>query len=336
MPRHSTGGRWTRGGGKRGPGSASLIRSTLAGLVGVTALAVAAVAPAAGAATSAAAATAGPSCTFNGSTLPLVTGVEAGSKIDVACTGLPALHPYLMLQTSLLLAVDPKAAPLLEGNVVSLSGLLALVNALPEINPGSLSFVTSNLSGDLDTTYTVPTTQPPDPNATCPPPTIQFNSGLIGCALATIDLSSFKPLTQASGLMVYGDEFLPPSPTLAVSVKKASAGQTVDVSDKPGATTYWWIETLASLEALLGGGTTPQLTTSVTVGSGRRAVTATSSVTIAPPTYNGSTFTPPALSGSFVVPAGVRGRQKVTVTAEASLDGLPLANVASTHVTIGR
>ena len=70
-------------------------------------------------ATSLASASTGPHCTFNGSSLPLVTGVSAGSKIAVSCKGLPPLHPYLFVATSLVLAIDPAAAPLLSGQVTS-------------------------------------------------------------------------------------------------------------------------------------------------------------------------------------------------------------------------
>ena len=73
-------------------------------------------------ATLAPAASTGPQCTFNGSSLPLVTGVSAGSKIVISCTGLPPLHPYLFVGTSLLLGIDPAAAPLLSGQIVSLPG----------------------------------------------------------------------------------------------------------------------------------------------------------------------------------------------------------------------
>ena len=59
-------------------------------------------------ATVAATASTGPQCTFNGSSLPLVTGVSAGSKIAISCSGLPALHPYLFVGTSLLLGI-PRA-----------------------------------------------------------------------------------------------------------------------------------------------------------------------------------------------------------------------------------
>lgn len=320
----------------RGRARVGVALATLATIVMVTGTSVATTAGAtASAATptrSSAAASSTPSCTIDGSSLPIVFGVSTGQKLTIACTGLPPLHPYLLMQTSLLLAIDPKAAPLLQGNVLSLSGLLALLNALPEINPGSFQFPFSDLNGDLNTTWTVPTSQPPDPNATCPPDTQQFNSGLLGCALATIDLTSFKPVTAGSFLMTYGNDFLPPSPTLAVSPTSASPGQTVTVSDAANASTYWWVQTLASLEALLGGGGA-SVTPSLRVGG--KKVDA-SGISVAPPTYDGTTFTPPILSGSFTVPKGLKGKQKVALTLGTTLEGLPLDNFARTTLKIGK
>ena len=152
-------------------------------------LGVAALLPAASPGGVAAAASTGPQCTFNGSSLPLLTGVSEGSKIAINCTGLPALHPYLLVGTSLVLPVDPAAAPLFSGQVASLAGLMSLLSALKEIDLASASTVTSNLSGVLSTTWTVPTFQALDPNASCPPTQQEFNSGLLGCALAMIDLT---------------------------------------------------------------------------------------------------------------------------------------------------
>src|SRR6202035_1470667 len=164
------------------------------------------------------AASSGPQCTFNGSSLPLVTGVSAGSKIAISCKGLPPLHPYLFVGTSLLLGIDPAAAPLLSGQIVSLPGLLALLSALPEIDLASEALPISDLSGNLNLTWTVPTFQPLDPNASCPPTQREANSGLIGCAVAMIDLTSFKPVAAGSGVFEYsGFPFLPPNPTLTLS-----------------------------------------------------------------------------------------------------------------------
>ena len=103
--------------------------------------------------------TTGPQCTFNGSALPLVTGVSAGSKIAVSCSGLPPLHPYLLVGTSLVLAIDPAAAPLFSGQVTSLAGLMALLAVLKEIDLPSATLPTSDISGNLNVTWTVPTFQ---------------------------------------------------------------------------------------------------------------------------------------------------------------------------------
>ncbi len=277
------------------------------------------------------AASSGPQCTFNGSSLPLVTGVSAGSKIAISCTGLPALHPYLFVGTSLLLGIDPAAKPLLSGQVVSVPGLLALLSALPEIDLASEAFPISDLSGNLNLTWTVPTFQPLDPNASCPPTQQEVNSGLIGCAVAMIDLTSFKPVAAGSGVFEYsGFPFLPPNPTLALSASTAVPNQTVSVSDAPGATTYWWLSTLAALEAALGGGASSPPTVTVTlVDPHGNVAPVQSNIRVAPATYNGSTFSPPKISGSFSIPANVAGPETLNVQVGGTLDGIPLSNSAS-------
>ena len=91
------------------------------------------------------------------------------------------------------------------------------------------------------------------------------------------------------------------------------------VSDAPGATTYWWLATLESIEAGLGGGSGGgPVPVVVTVG---RQATVASKAFVAPATYNGATFTPPKLSGSFVVGKSAGG--KVTVSLPATLLGPP-------------
>ncbi len=284
------------------------------------------------------AATATPQCTFDGSTLPIVTKVSAGKQVAMDCTGLPALHPYLVMETSLLLGIDPNASALLTGNIASLSGLLSLLNALPEINPAALSFVTSNLSGDLDVNYTLPSSQASDPNAVCPPTKAEINDGLIGCALATIDLTSYSPVGAASAVLEYaGDSLFPPSPTLALGSRKAPVGGTVSVSDKPKAKTHWWVATLDALEALLESGTSaapPTIIVKLSEGKGSVPVSAANDITVSPAVYQNSVLTPPEISGSFTVPPGVSGRQIVTVTYLATLLGFPLSNVASSPLAV--
>jgi hypothetical protein len=285
----------------------------------------------------AAAGVSGPHCTFNGSALPIVMGASGGEKVVVSCTGLPPLHPYLTMETSLLLGIDPKAAPLLSGSVTSVPGLLALLAALPEINPAALTFPVSDLSGDLDFTYTLPTSHAADPNAVCPPTTAQINAGLIGCGLATIDLTSFKPVGAASAVSEYaGDPLFPPAPTLALSTAAATDGSAVAVGDAPGATTYWWLSTLETLESLLGGGAGPAPTVTVTLTKGARTVTAPNTITVSPAVYNEPVLTPPAISGTFTVPAKTNGARTVTVTYQASLLGFALNNSATASLKVRR
>ncbi len=277
-----------------------------------------------------------PQCTFNGSSLPLVSGVSADSKIVIKCTGLPALHPYLFVGTSLLLGIDPAAAPLLSGQLVSLPGLLALLSALPEIDLASEALPISDLSGNLNLTWTVPTFQPLDPNASCPPTQQEANSGLIGCAVAMIDLTTFKPVAAGSAVFEYsGFPLLPPNPTLALSTSTAVPNQTVSVSDAPGTTTYWWLSTLAELEAALGGGaSSPPAVTVTLVDPHGTAVPVVSNVRVTPATYNARTFSPPSLSGNFSVPATAAGPETVNVRLGGTLAGLPLSNSASAPLFI--
>ncbi len=206
---------------------------TLCGITLVLVISMGSVAASVATAGAAAAATSTPSCTFNGGTFPIVTGVTPGSTVQVDCTGLPAYHPYLLFETSLLIAIDPNTSALLSGTV-SPSLLLAVLSALPQINPAALDVTASDGSGNLSVAYKTPTTQALDPNASCPPSTEEFNSGLIGCALALVDLTTATEVSAGSALLEYsGFPLFPPSPTMAVSPKRVSGGQAVTVSDKP-------------------------------------------------------------------------------------------------------
>jgi hypothetical protein len=293
----------------------------------LTAIGASAAVPPAGAATAAQA------CTFNGVSLPLVLSASAGEKIAIDCTGLSATHPYLVMEVSLLLGIDPKAAPLLDGSITSLAGLMALLSALPEVNPAALAFPFTDSSGNLDYSYTLPTSQASDPKATCPPSNSELDMGLIGCALAMIDLTTFKVVGAGSALVNYkGQPLIPPNPpTLALSTTTAKPGQVVHVSDAPGATTYWWLSTLTGLEGLLGGGSGAKPAVMVSLAkysNGRDPKTASNKITVAPAVYNYPTLTPPKISGEFTVPA-IRGDEIVTVTYTAPLLGSTFYNIAS-------
>ncbi len=150
-----------------------------------------------------------------------------------------------------------------------------------------------------------------------------------------IDLTSFKTVAAGSALLEYVDDpFLPPNPTLALSTKKAAPGQTVTVSDAPGATTYWWLSTLSSLGALLGGSTTSAPTLTVTMSKGKTSVEAANSISVTPAVYNNSVLTPPAIGGGFTVPSGISGKQLVTVAYHADLLSFALTNSATSHLAV--
>lgn len=289
------------------------------------AVGAAATAPSAGAATPG-----GPACTFNGSAYPILLGATGGEKVAISCTGLGTLHPYLVMETSLLLAIDPAAKPLLTGQVASLPGLLSLLDSLPEVNTAALRFPVSNLSGGLTMTYKLPTSHAPDPNAVCPPTTAQIDAGLIGCGLTMIDLTTFTPVAAGSILVEYsGDPLLPPAPTLVGSTATASPGATVAVSDAPGASTFWWAATLASLAGLLGGGTPPAPVVNVLVKHAGVTHVAANDITVSPAVYNPPVLTPPKISGGFTVPAGLHGTQQVTVNYITVVLGIVLRNTAT-------
>jgi len=313
---------------RRGTIRLSLVLAVLVGSLAV----IGGASPTAGASTSAAA----PSCTFNRGGLPILLNAVAGERVAVHCTGLSPLHPYLLMETSLLLGIDPQAQALLSGNIVSVAGLLAVLAAIPEINTQALSFPFSDLSGTLNTTYTLPSSQAPDPKATCPPTKKEINAGLIGCGLAMIDLTTFKTVGAGSAVVVYkGDPLFPPGPTIALSTSTGRAGKSVTVSDAIGATTYWWLATLSALGALLGGSSSVPPTTTVTFRdrSGHHA-TAANSITVASAVYHYPVLTPPKISGSFIVPSGVSGVSQVTVSYQASLLAFSLSNSASAPFTV--
>ncbi|HVA02441.1 MAG TPA: hypothetical protein VMU64_01735 [Acidimicrobiales bacterium] len=315
----------------RGRARGSALRVLLAACVALVTCVVT-IGAGAGSGMPVAAAAAGPTCKFNGPAIgALVLNVTPGDVINIDCKRFPDSHPYLLIETSLLVAIDPAAAPLLTGQATSVPGLLAIIAALPEMNATSVAFPTSNSKGVLDYNYTVPRTQPLDPNATCPPTTEELNSGLIGCAVAMIDLESFKPVTQGTFVLNYkGQPYFPPSPTMAISTDHALQGQSVSLRDAPGAKTFWWLATLVSLYSNLGGsgGSTGPIPVAVRLG-GKRAAT---NAAVTPATYSNEVFTPPVLAGHFI--AKGRGWLKLKVSLNAKLIGIAVSNSAETRIRV--
>jgi hypothetical protein len=279
---------------------------------------------------------AAPACTFNGSALPIITDVAAGKTIAIRCTGLTPLRANLLFQASLLIGIDPQAKALLSGNSgVSPALFPAALAAIEKINPNSIKAVTTSATGTLSYNYKVPATASVDPNATCPPSTRQFNAGLLGCALAMVDVITQKPVGAASAVMEFsGFPLLPPAPTLTAWAPNYSLkpGQAAGISDTPGHTTFWWAPTLGALNSLLSGDTTGQKI-AVTVSQPGIKKVAASAATVTASASTKPTFTPGKLGGFFVMPKGMpKGLKLVTVTLTQPLLGIPIANVGITLV----
>ena len=260
--------------------------------------------------------------------------MSTGKVVAIHCTGLAPLRPHLLFMASLLIGLDPKAKALFSGTSGTPTALFpAAVATIDKINPNSIKPVTSDLNGNINYNFVVPASMSTDPNASCPPSQQQFNAGLIGCALAMLDVVTQKPVGAASAVLEWtGFPLLPPQPTLGLNTPKARAGKVVGFTSAPGATTYWWAPTLAALNSMLSGDTTPY-TITVTVGSGAFKKTALAFAAATAATYSKPTFTPGNISGIFVFPKDMpKGPNVVTVTLIQPVLGLPLVNAASTTI----
>ncbi len=232
----------------------------------------------AGAHTAAAAA----SCTFNGQA-GLVTGVTAGGVISVSCSGMPPKLSILMVETS------------------ALSGLVSSANQTAEADIGALQGAKSNSSGNLATSFHVPSPYADaDPNGVCPPTQAEVNAGEVGCLLSVADPSTSASYGTAT--LQYTGQPTPQTPALSISPTSACPGQQVTFTGGGG----WWGN---------AGSVTPITSTDVSVG-GVAPDTTSASISVA--SYNYSPPSPlvsPTLSGNFVIPSGVApGTQNLTVT----------------------
>jgi hypothetical protein len=172
----------------------------------------------------------------------------------------------------------------------------------PTPTTSCLVLIKSSATGTLSTNFTLPspTFVATDTNAVCPPTQAQINAGLVGCAIAVAQIS--PQVVYGDALLQYPGQLTPQAPTLALSPGNASAGQTVNVRDTSGATSWWWGDALTA-------NSIPS--SDIAVGSVHSGV---STVSVSAATYNGSTLQPPALGGGFVVPCGLSGNQTVTLT----------------------
>ena len=134
-----------------------------------------------------------------------------------------------------------------------------------------------------------------------------------------VHLTTTSAVGAGSAVLQYqGEPLRPPPPTVTIKPQERDSGSTVKAKDSKGATTYWWLATLAKLEGLLGA-SGPAPTASATVDK----MTPQSSLTVAAATT--IHFTSPKLSGTSVIPSTVpTGNQKATVSLAANSSGLQI------------
>ena len=235
-------------------------------------------------------------CTFNG--LPnnsIINVVPGTTTLAIVCSG---LNPS---QTLLPAFASPLAGVLTN---FSISAATALLPA------GFPSSVTSDASGNLSTTKTVPTqTVASDPDATCPPSQDQVNRGLLFCAFAIADINSTN---YSNALLQYPGQPTPAIPSLGLAPTTGPSGTSVTVSGNG-----WW-----------GGGITggPIPASAISVGG---TVASVSTVSEVAPVYtingtlNGGTLTGGNLTGAFTVPAGAPGGLQTVAVDQVNPGGFP-------------
>jgi hypothetical protein len=236
-------------------------------------------------------------CTYNGNP-SAVSGVSAGTVINVSCTGMPASATLALAQASPLAGVaDPASAG---------SGFADQTHIVIGSSDASGNFTgsfTVHATGDATNPFT-PSNGNPD--AVCPPTTAQINAGLVGCALAIANVATLQPVNTAT--LVFTGSPAPASPTLALNPNaNVFPGNVLNASDL-NTSGFWWGAPLTGAPNAAAG--VPGF--SVTVGG----VNATNNFSASPTAYcvtgavtpmcSGkavNTLVPPALSGTLTVPS---------------------------------
>ncbi len=136
----------------------------------------------------------GPSCTFNGAT-DIVPNVMPGSSISIACSG---------WAPDTLIAAD------------EVSPLVFVSDSQSDIDPDVSAF-TSDGSGGLSATFTVPNPfTASDPAAVCPPTASQVSQGYLRCALLLVDTNDTNNVALVALNYASSAKPLPPPTSAAV------------------------------------------------------------------------------------------------------------------------
>jgi hypothetical protein len=247
------------------------------------------------------------SCTFNGKAAPAaLTGIVPGkTSIALVCTGKSGLEVASIM-----------ASPL--GGIV-----ISPASNTNETDIAALTSLKESPAGTYKASFLVPARfSATDRNAVCPPSVGQFNAGLVGCALAVINLATLSQFPgQEAVLETTKQTHAPNSPTLRTATSSATPGEAITFSDATGAcpskptaaSECWWGDALAS-------SSTSASSPALKVTFDGRAVPGATAVVSGPGsggtgTYNGTTLVPQTLSGSLNLPSPLsNGIHTLTVT----------------------
>src|SRR5271166_751894 len=231
---------------------------TLGGAVGLAAATLAgAAALGSSSATAAKPAASGPSCTFSSGsqsgvgneTSPfLITGLSAGSTVNVNCTGLPGGETMATVQASPLAVVTQPFSLTLLGSEADLTSASLGSATGGGVYSASLNVGTTASGGFAPGGTLASAVFAPDPNAQCPPTQAQINAGLVTCVMAIDDVTA----TTAPGatpsqadfagvaLLDFSNQAVPQvPPTVSFNPPLAAPGHSANVTDA-GAATSWW------------------------------------------------------------------------------------------------
>jgi hypothetical protein len=257
----------------------------------------------------------------------LIAGVVAGTtQIKFDCNASSGAD--VVAEASLLAALSTSnVIPTAEADTTSLGTFSpsATDTGCPAGTAGSCTIAT----------FAVPATftAAGDTNAKCPPTQDQINAGIFGCAVAVAN-SSEAEIAGGEYLLSYASQTTAPSaPTIAAQPTSGSANSLINVSDAPGATSYWWGDAIQAVQALDAGSAAAVAPSTCGSGGGYGNVPSSSleeawyvpgtstpvyagaatGVTISNDCYTGTTLVPPVLGGTMTVPSTVTAGTSYTV-----------------------
>ncbi|HEY5108082.1 MAG TPA: hypothetical protein VII96_00565 [Acidimicrobiales bacterium] len=143
----------------------------------------------------------GPSCSFNGSSAPVIA-TSPGGTVSISCSGWTPFDSIIAGEISPLALVSGSA---------------------DDTDTADLQYFTSDGAGNLSATFTVPNPfVANDPAAVCPPTNAQVAAGLLRCGLLVTDGVDNSPGYVGNALVAF--DYPPPAAPTAVGIAATPNG----------------------------------------------------------------------------------------------------------------